>query len=115
VIGYQFGDTYHYADIAYSKSDLHLSPGSVLLFLIIRDLIENTAVRKVNFGIGDADYKRQFGNRHGRDQTVWVMRATSRNRVICAAHGSAKRLSERLKALRAWGARGESPEGEETS
>lgn len=115
VIGYQFGDTYHYADIAYSKSDLHLSPGSVLLFLIIRDLIENTGVRKVNFGIGDADYKRQFGNRHGRDQTVWVMRATSRNRVICAAHGSAKRLSERLKALRAWGARGESPEGEETS
>lgn len=115
VIGYQFRDTYHYADIAYSNSDIHLSPGSVLLFLIIRDLIENTAVRKVNFGIGDADYKRQFGNRHGRDRAVWVMRATARNRVICAAHGSAKRLSQRLKALRARCAGGKSQEAEETS
>ncbi len=115
VIGYQFGDTYHYADIAYSKSDIHLSPGSVLLFLIIRDLIENTGMRSVNFGMGDADYKRQFGNRHGRDQAVWMMRATARSRVICAAHGSAKRLSQRLKSLRTRAASGESRDSEEMS
>lgn len=108
VIGYQFGDSYHYADIAYSRSDIQLSPGSVLLFLIIRDLIENTAVRRVNFGIGDADYKRQFGNRHGRDRAVWVMRATARNRAICAVHGPAKRFWQRLRAK---GGKGESRDG----
>ncbi|MEZ5446097.1 MAG: GNAT family N-acetyltransferase [Gammaproteobacteria bacterium] len=115
VIGYQFGDTYHYADIAYNKGDIHLSPGSVLLFLIIRDLIENTGMRSVNFGMGDADYKRQFGNRHGRDQAVWMMRATARSRVICAAHGSAKRLSQRLKSLRTGAASGESRDSGEMS
>lgn len=113
VLGFQFENTYHYADIAYVQSDVHLSPGSVLLYLIIRDLIENTAVRSVNFGMGDADYKRQFGNQHDRDRACWVMRASPRNRVICAAHGTAKRLSQRLGALRARGGKGESPEGEE--
>lgn len=108
VIGYQFGDSYHYADIAYSRSDIQLSPGNVLLFLIIRDLIENTAARRVNFGMGGADYKRQFGNRHGRDRAVWVMRATARNRAICAVHDPAKRLWQRLRAR---GGKGESQDG----
>ena len=115
VIGYQFGETYHYADIAYSRADDHLSPGSVLLFLIIRDLIENTAVRRVNFGMGDADYKRQFGNQHGRDRALWVMRATARNHVICASHGSAKRLWRCLRAMRARGGMGESQDGKEVA
>ncbi len=115
VLGFQFGNTYHYADIAYVHSDVSLSPGSALLYLIIRDLIENTAIRSVNFGMGDADYKRQFGNQHNRDRAVWVMRATARNRVICAAHGSAKQLWQRLRSLRARSGKRQSREGEEAS
>jgi CelD/BcsL family acetyltransferase involved in cellulose biosynthesis len=115
VIGYQFGNTYHYADIAYVDSDVQLSPGSVLLFLIIRDLIENTHLRRVNFGMGDADYKRQFGNRHSRDRAVWVMRATRRNSLICAAHGAARKLVQRLRALRKRGANVEGAAGGDPS
>ena len=87
-LGYQFETVYHYADTAHLDREMRLSPGMVLLLLIVRDLIENTRIRRLNFGIGDDDYKRQFADRHTRDRTIWVMRSSLRNRLICAVHSA---------------------------
>ncbi len=54
-LGYPFGNTYHCADSGYVDIGAHLSAGSVLLLLIIRDLIETSPIRRVNAGMGDAD------------------------------------------------------------
>lgn len=102
-LGYQFDTVYHYADTAHLESAMHLSPGMVLLFLIVGDLIENTRIRRLNFGIGDDDYKRQFDDQHVRDRTIWVMRSSLRNRLICAAHGAIGSILLRIKSIRrAW-------------
>jgi len=98
-LGYLYGETYHYSDIAYAESELRLSPGAVLLFLIIRDLIDHKLARQLNFGISDADYKRQFADQHTRDRTVYVFRATLPNRLVCALHTLGKRLGGMVKKL----------------
>lgn len=99
-LGYQFDTTYHYADIAYSGSEVNLSPGTVLLCLIVRDLVETSRLRMLNFGIGNADYKRQFGDQHTIDRSLWVLRPTFRNQAICATYWSAARVLKAISTLR---------------
>lgn len=84
-LGYQYGNIYHYSDIAYAESELHLSPGTVLLLLIVRNLIESTSLRQINFGVSDADYKRQLADQHTRDRSLLVFRSTLRNRLLSVA------------------------------
>jgi CelD/BcsL family acetyltransferase involved in cellulose biosynthesis len=86
VLGYQFGDIFHYAEIAYRQSVQRFSPGPTLLYMLIRDLVEHRRRRIVNFGIGDAPYKREFGNLQTRDASVLLLRKSVRLSAICTAH-----------------------------
>jgi Acetyltransferase (GNAT) domain len=88
VLGYQFGDIYHYAEIAYSQAYARFSPGTTLLYLLIQDLIGHRAPRLLNFGIGDAVYKREFGNVQFQDASVLLLDRTRRFRVWSATWGS---------------------------
>jgi CelD/BcsL family acetyltransferase involved in cellulose biosynthesis len=86
VLGYQFDDIFHYAEIAYRESVQRFSPGTTLLYMLIRDLVEHRRPRIVNFGIGDAPYKREFGNVQTRDASVLLLRKTVRLSTIRAVH-----------------------------
>lgn len=98
-LGYQYGNIYHYSDIAYAGSEVHLSPGTVLLFLIIRDLIGSTSMRQINFGISDADYKRQFADQHTRDRSLLVFRSTLRNYLLSFAHTASANSAAFIKSM----------------
>jgi len=58
------GKLYHYETPGFDTSFEKLSPGTVLLMWVIRDLIENTECRKFDFGSGgdQTGYKARFGN-----------------------------------------------------
>jgi hypothetical protein len=84
VIGYQGQDIFHYSDVAFSLEFVRYSPGTVLLYGVIRDLCEYQPVQWLNFGIGNAEYKRRFSNVTTEDATVFLMRPTLRNRVRIA-------------------------------
>lgn len=88
VHGYRFGCVYHYADIAYVQQLSRFSPGNVLLFLIVEDLIRESGIRRMNLGIGDSEYKRIFANRHSSDAAVVLLRPTLRNFVLRKAHAA---------------------------
>jgi CelD/BcsL family acetyltransferase involved in cellulose biosynthesis len=88
VIGYQFNHIYHYANIGYDASLSKYSPGNVLLFLVIQDLIENVGARVMNFGVTDAEYKRIFGNRHIKDAALLVLRSGLGNAVKLRMHSA---------------------------
>ena len=62
VLGYQCRNVYHYADAAYDESLAQASPGLVLLHYMMRDLISWQSPHYLNFGIGDAEYKRRFSD-----------------------------------------------------
>jgi len=74
VIGYSYAGVYHYSDVAYDKGYASFSPGTVLLYLLIEDLISHGATHWVNLGIGDGSYKRQFANRHVCDADFLLIR-----------------------------------------
>ena len=60
------GALYHYETAGFDPSFKKLSPGTVLLMWIIRDLIENTACKTFDFGSGGepTSYKARFSNCH---------------------------------------------------
>jgi CelD/BcsL family acetyltransferase involved in cellulose biosynthesis len=100
VVGYQYRGTYHYSDVGYDERYAAYSPGSVLLFLLIEDLIAYRSPRILNFGIGDSAYKCQFATDSHREASVLLMRRTGANRLRYAAN----RLSHvlRRQARRVW-------------
>lgn len=81
VIGYQGQNVFHYSDVAFSDDAARLSPGTVLLYHVIRDVCEHRPASWFNFGLGEAEYKRRFCNVKSEDATVYVMRRTLRNHL----------------------------------
>jgi hypothetical protein len=88
VIGYQFKQIYHYANIGYDAGLSQYSPGNVLLLLVIQDLIEKVGAQFMNFGITDAEYKRVFGNQHIKDAALLVLRPGLRNALKLRMHST---------------------------
>jgi hypothetical protein len=86
VIGYQSQGVFHYADIGYDERYAQFSPGSVLLYLLIEDLIEHRSPRLLNFGIGDSHYKSQFATDTTAEASVLLLRRTAPNQLRHAAH-----------------------------
>jgi len=86
VLGYQFNDIYHYVEIAYDQVFAKYSPGTVLLYMIIEDLINDNSPKKVNFGIGDATFKKEFGNVHEKDASILLLRKKFKNRFLFTSH-----------------------------
>src|SRR5262249_35831919 len=79
---------YHYAEIAHDRAFERFSPGTVLLYLLIEDLIRHNPPRRVNFGISDARYKREFGNAFTRDASVLLLRRSLANTLRVRSHSS---------------------------
>jgi hypothetical protein len=88
VVGYQFDGVYYYADIGFDPQAAELSPGTVLLFMILQDLHESNPPTVLNFGVGDAAYKQRFGKTVGRDEAILLLRRELRNRLLIFSHQS---------------------------
>lgn len=91
-------DTFFYEEIAYDPAYSSLSPGTVLLFRILEDLIEQASVRVLDFGIGDADYKNLFGNHQVSCAPLLVSRQSIRVRCLVEFHLCGKRAGRVLRA-----------------
>jgi hypothetical protein len=74
----QHADYFRYEEIAYCAQFGSLSPGETLLQQIIVDLFQHRPPRYLDFGGGDAEYKRRFGNHESRSQTLWLVPPTWR-------------------------------------
>ncbi len=73
------GALYHYETPGFDPSFEKLSPGTILLMWVIRDLIENTACKTFDFGSGgdDTSYKARFSNCHFECDRVDICRLYS--------------------------------------
>ena len=86
LVGYQFGDVFHAVETCYDQAFSKSSPGTVLLYLMIEDLITRSPARTLDFGVGDSAHKRRFANRQSEDAAVWVFRKTLVNRLRIGSH-----------------------------
>lgn len=88
VIGYQYRGIFHYAEVGFDETYAEFSPGKVLLSLMLEDLHTHDAPQTVNFGVGDAVYKRRFANRERSDLSCLIMRRGLRNSVLAELHSA---------------------------
>src|SRR5262249_45949458 len=103
VLGYQYGSVFHYADPRYHQDFKDLSPGIVLLYLMVEDLISHRPARQLNFGASDALYKRLFSNVHYEEAPVLLLRKTSQNAARVFSHAGYQKLESYYKmATRLW-------------
>jgi CelD/BcsL family acetyltransferase involved in cellulose biosynthesis len=106
VVGHQYGGVYHYNELGYDPAYADFSPGTVLLYLLIQDLFAHRPPRILNFGVGDADYKRRFGNVQMEDSSVLVFRRSLRGQLLTTGHSGfrafvkvARRVMRRSRAV----------------
>ena len=102
VVGYQDDTVFHYAEPGFHQNFRKFSPGTVLMCRMLDDLHEFNPPNTINFGVGDATYKRRFGNCERQDVSCLIMRNNFSNRAIHHAHSLfmkslkvAKRLANR--------------------
>ena len=77
-ICHQHADYFRYEEIAYCARFSPLSPGETMLQQIVEDLYRHDLPHRFDFGGGDAEYKRRFGNLESRSQTLWLVPPTWR-------------------------------------
>jgi hypothetical protein len=102
-IGYQFEGVFHLVQTEFDDRFAELSPGTVLLYYVIEDLHNHRSPTLLNFGIGDATYKRRFADQEDGDAAVLCFRPSLRNFTIKASHASfqaAIRTAKRLLGRR---------------
>jgi hypothetical protein len=88
VLGTQLEGVYHSMEMGFDEAygALKLSPGIVLLDLIIEDLFRDRAPEYFNFGVGDGTHKQLFTNIEMKDAAMFLFRRNLANRLRIAAH-----------------------------
>ncbi|MEI7894955.1 MAG: GNAT family N-acetyltransferase, partial [Myxococcales bacterium] len=103
VIGFQSDKRYVYEKIGYDPAWGEHSPGNVLLYRLIEDLCSFEPPEWLDFGFGESQYKRVFGNDWYEEQNVYLIRrslytgmARATQRVFRATSDEARRVLDRL-------------------
>lgn len=99
VVGYQFNDVFHYVELGYDRDFAEWSPGTVLLHMLIQDLCDHRPASVLNFGMGDADYKRRFGNTQKEDVSILILRKSLVNRLRINSHSAFRSLVRLVRKL----------------
>lgn len=87
------GDKLTYNVIGYLEEAAPLSPGTVLLYLIIEDLFRLGRFKVLDFGVGEAAYKQMFATRALDFADAYLFRPLWRHRVRAWTHWHLDRLS----------------------
>ncbi|MBX9787333.1 MAG: GNAT family N-acetyltransferase [Pirellulales bacterium] len=102
-LGCQYDGVYWGQEHGFDQRHAERGPGSIMIHLAIEDLYRERTPRVLDFGLGDAGYKRSFGNRqHAAASLYLVPRGRWRHllalqRALNGASAGARGLLVRLK------------------
>ncbi len=82
MIGNQYNGVYHYEEVGFDSDYAKYSPGKALLIAGLEDIYSDNKPTWFDFGLGDADYKRQMANHQSQSGTLWVIPSGFKNRMI---------------------------------
>lgn len=82
--GYLYRRTLCTWTTAYDPQYSEFRPGSFLLRRMVEDLCQEKAVDELDFGVGEADYKRQWCDQNHRESSVFLFAPTLRGIVLNA-------------------------------
>jgi hypothetical protein len=98
-VGFQIGATFTFYETAYDRVYASYSPGKVLLYLLLEDVIGHNRPENVFFGTGDADYKAFFGDSVGDEANIVLIKRTYANLAWWKLHALYRGAIEALKRL----------------
>lgn len=98
VIGTSWNGYYTYEEVAYDPEYARHSPGTVLLYRQIEDLIARDTPRVLDFGFGDAEYKRLFSTHQTQSGPIMLVRRAFNPMVYLRLHQLTTRITRSLKA-----------------
>lgn len=90
------GDRLTYDVIGYREESAALSPGSVLLYLIVEDLFRLGRFKVFDFGVGEASYKQMFATRALDFADAYLFRPLWRHCLRAWLHWRVDRLSSAI-------------------
>jgi len=95
-----YGDVFHSSETAYDPELREYEVGTLMFLHMVRELA-GEGVARLDFGIGDAQYKQRFGTRSWRETSAWMFAPSARGvslmlsvRVCGAIDRMARRLVE---------------------
>lgn len=90
-VGFEVGTTLWLEHLGFDPEHRRLRPGFFQLLRVVEDLAAERRLLAIDFGIGDADYKRRLCDRQRNEVTVWVFAPTVKglwlNGVRASTHG----------------------------
>lgn len=90
--GFRIGGTLWLEHLGYDPAHRRLRPGFFLLLRIVESLADAGCVCAIDFGIGDADYKRRLCDRYRDEASVWVFAPTLRGLWLNGVRGTTNAL-----------------------
>jgi len=84
--GYLYRDVFHLSETGYDP-DLSRYEVGTLSIIRLSDELAREGIRKLDFGLGDAFYKRQFGDRSWQEGTVWLFAPTAKGLALRSSMG----------------------------
>ncbi|VAX36132.1 hypothetical protein MNBD_PLANCTO02-2928 [hydrothermal vent metagenome] len=82
MIGHQYNGVFHYEEVGFDSDYAKFSPGKALLVAGLEDIYSENKPTWFDFGLGDADYKRQMSNHHSQSGMLWIVPAGFKNRIV---------------------------------
>ena len=76
--GYYYGNTFFTGPTGFDPAYTDDRPGTILLTKIIEELCYDHRISSIDFGFGDAEYKRIYCNQNCEEQSVYIFAATIR-------------------------------------
>lgn len=71
-IGHQYGDTFHLGSTGYDPALRDYELGTILFLKMIEDLCSIKELKFIDFGFGDASYKRRFGDQSWNETSIYI-------------------------------------------
>ncbi|MFP6763756.1 MAG: GNAT family N-acetyltransferase [Planctomycetaceae bacterium] len=99
VIATQYNGVLVFEETAYDRQFTKESPGQVLLIKMLEDLFAHNPPRVFDFGGGDAEYKRMFGNVESVSGNIWILRPGLRSRLIVSCLSGRRTFNRCLRSI----------------
>ncbi len=92
-LGLLYYQTYYLEQLGFHPKWTNRNVGTVLFNKILEELCQNPSVERLNFGFGDAQYKRSYGNECWPEASVYIFAPRAYPLIVNALHSSTTGLS----------------------
>lgn len=98
--GLVYNGTFRWVDGAFDPAYSARGPGTYLTGKVIEALCEDADVRRLDFGLGDSEYKRRLGCTYTLEGDILVAAARPRPLWMAAVYGAGVALTKAYRAVR---------------